>query len=214
MQKRILQIGLAFVLASSLLVNAQNTKKDSTYKKWFIGSTLLLLGNLAKTNNPEYIQLNAGYRITPNDVVQFRFKRSVYSWPIGLPFGPDFAGPGLNYPGHARILAPQIGYQRFWWKGVYTSLYALNAFEKYMDENNKKIGNGYTLYLDFYLGYQFKFFKNRFFFEPAIGCSYWPVRTNVPESFKKVEKNGRTTLFNLGLILGLIFKEHNCDAKN
>ena len=32
------------------------------------------------------------------------------------------------------------------------------------DINNKKIGNGYTLYLNFHLGYQFKFFKNRFFF--------------------------------------------------
>jgi hypothetical protein len=152
MQKKILWIGLAFVLAVSLQVNAQSTKKDSTYRKWFIGSTLLLLGNFDKTNNPEYIQLNAGYRITPKDVVQLRFKRSIYAWPLGIPFGPSFDAPGLNYPGRARILAPQIGYQRFWWKGIYTSVYALNAFEKYMDENNKKIGNGYTLYLDFYLG--------------------------------------------------------------
>ena len=56
-----------------------------------------------------------------------------------------------------------------------------------MDENKKEIGNGYTLYLNFHLGYQFKFFKNRFFFEPTIGCSYWHVRTNVPESFKLVK---------------------------
>lgn len=206
MQKKISWIGIALVLASGLQVNAQHAKKDSTYRRWFIGSTLLLFGNLDKTNNPEYIQLNAGYRITPKDVIQIRFKRSIYAWPIGLPFGsPSFDKPGENYPGHARILAPQIGYQRFWWKGVYTSVYVLNAFEKYINEDNKKIGNGFTLYTDFYLGYQFKFFKDRFFFEPAIGISYWPIRTNVPESFKAVEKKWPNYFIQPGLDFGFKF---------
>lgn len=138
MQRRIVWLGLTLVLLSSLQVNAQAENKEGADKKWFVGSTLLLLGNLDDTNNPEYIQLNAGYRITPKDVVQFRFKRSIYAWPLGIPFGPNFDAPGLNYPGHARILAPQLGYQRFWWKGVYTSLYVLNAFEKYVDVNKKK----------------------------------------------------------------------------
>ncbi len=206
MQRKILQVGIALILLSTPQVKAQETKKDSTYRKWFIGSTLLLFGNLDKTNNPEYIQLNAGYRITPKDVIQVRFKRSVYAFPIGLPFGsPSFDTPGENYPGHARILAPQIGYQRFWWKGIYTSVYVLNAFEKYMDENNNKIGNGFTLYTDFYLGYQFKFFKDRFFFEPAIGISYWPIRSNIPESFKAVEKKWPNYFIQPGLDFGFKF---------
>lgn len=205
MQKKILFIVLVIVLANTLQVNAQDAKKDSTYRKWYIGSTLYLLGNFDKTNNPEYIQLNAGYRITPKDVVLFRFKRSIYSWPIGIPFGPDFDAPGLNYPGHAQILAPTVGYQRFWWQGVYTSIHALNAFETYYDQNKKKIGNGYTLYLDFYVGYQFKFFKNRFFFEPAIGISYWPLRTNVPESFKAAEKNWPNYFIQPGFDFGINF---------
>jgi hypothetical protein len=205
MQKKILWIGLAFVLACSLQVNAQGTKKDSAYRKWYVGSSLLMFGNFSKVNNPEYIQLNVGYRITPKHVISFEFKRSIYSWPIGIPFGPSFDAPGLNYPGHARILAPTVAYQHFWWKGVYTSVYALNAFEKYMDENKKKIGNGYTLYLNFHLGYQFKFFKNRFFFEPAIGCSYWPIRTNVPESFKVVEEKWANYFIQPGLHFGYNF---------
>ncbi|MBY0479443.1 MAG: hypothetical protein K2Q24_17480 [Chitinophagaceae bacterium] len=203
MQKKMLLIGFVLIWAGSLQLHAQY--KDSTYRKWFVGSTLLLFGNLDKVNNPEYVQLNVGYRITPKDVVSFRFKRSVYSWPIGIPFGPSFDAPGENYPGHARILAPTLGYQRFWWKGAYTSVYALNAFEKYMDGDKKKIGNGYSLYLDFYAGYQFKFFKNRFFFEPAIGCSYWPLRTNVPESFKSVEKKWPNYFIQPGLDFGFNF---------
>ena len=206
MQKIVLWIGLFLVLTSSLQVNAQYAKQDSTYKRWFVGSTLFLLGNFDRTNNPEYVQLNIGYRITPKDVVHFRFKRSVYAWPLGIPFdSPSFDAPGKNYPGHARILAPTLGYQRFWWKGVYTSLYAMNAFEKYINENEKKIGNGYTLYLDFYLGYQFKFFKNRFFFEPAIGVSYWPLRTNVPASFKAVEQKWPNYFIQPGLDFGFKF---------
>lgn len=203
MQKKSLWIGLALVLASSGQVNAQD--QDSSYKKWFFGSSFLVFGNFSKVNNPEYIQLNVGYRITPKDVVSLRFKRSIYAWPLGIPFGPSFDAPGENYPGHARILAPTLGYQRFWWKGAYTSVYALNAFEKYVDVNKKKIGNGYTLYLDFYLGYQFKFFNNRFFFEPAIGCSYWPVRTNVPGSFKSVEKKWSNYFIQPGLDFGYNF---------
>jgi hypothetical protein len=205
MQKKILFICTLLLIQSTLQLKAQDAPKESTNKRWFLGSSLLMLGNFAQVNNPEYIQLNVGYRITPKDIVSFRFKRSIYSWPIGIPFGPSFDAPGLNYPGHARILAPTLGYQRFWWKGVYTSLYALNAFEKYMDADDKKIGNGYTLYLDFYLGYQFKFFKNRFFFEPSIGVSYWPIRTGVPESFKAVEKNWPNYFIQPGFDFGFNF---------
>ncbi len=205
MQKKILWTGLALVLASWLEVNAQNAKKQSTYKRWFVGSSLLMLGNFDQKNSPEYVQLNFGYRITPKDVISFDFKRSIYSFPIGIPFGPSFDKPGLNYPGHARILAPTIGYQRFLWKGAFTSVHALNAFEKYFDSNKNAIGNGYTLYLNFHLGYQFKFFKNRFFFEPAIGLSYWPIRTNVPESFKLVEEKWNNYFIQPGLNFGFNF---------
>ena len=69
--------------------------------------------------------------------------------------------------------------------GIKTPAFAL--IKKGDDENNKKIGNGYTLYITCRLGYQLKFFNNRFFFEPSIGLSYWPVRINTPESFKQVE---------------------------
>jgi hypothetical protein len=207
MQKKSLFIGLVIMMTGTLEVKAQSAKQDGTYRKWFVGSSLLVLGNFIPDdpNPPEYVQLNVGYRITPKDVVSFRFKRSIYAWPLGIPFGPSFDAPGLNYPGHARILAPTAGYQRLWWKGVYTSVYALSAFEKYMDEDNKKIGNGYTLYLDFYLGYQFKVFKKRFFFEPAIGCSYWPVRTNVPASFKSIESKWPNYFIQPGFDFGFNF---------
>lgn len=69
MQKKILWIGLTLVLASSLQVNAQYAKTDSSYKRWFVGSTMFLLGNFSTTNNTEFAQLNLGYRITGKDVI-------------------------------------------------------------------------------------------------------------------------------------------------
>lgn len=207
MQKRIFLVGFILMMTGTLHLKAQNARQDSNFRRFYIGSSLYMLGNFIPNdkNPPEYVQLNFGYRVTPKDVVSFEFKRSIYAWPLGIPFGPSFDGPGLNYPGHARILAPTLGYQRFWWKGAYTSIYALNAFEKYLDEHKKKIGNGYTLYVNVHLGYQFKFFKNRIFFEPAIGCSYWPVRTNVPESFKAVEKKWPNYFIQPGLHFGFNF---------
>ena len=44
MKKKTLWFGLVIVLANSLQVNAQYDKQDSTYKRWFVGSTVFLLG--------------------------------------------------------------------------------------------------------------------------------------------------------------------------
>jgi hypothetical protein len=184
---------------------AQSSQKDSTYKKWFIGSSLLMLGNFDTSNNPEYFLLTAGYRITPKDVITVRLERYVYSFPKGIPLGPSLDAPGNNYPGHVSLIAPTIGYQRFWWKGLFTSVHALNGIETFFDDNKKKIGNGFTLYLDAYLGYQFTFFKNRIFFEPSIGISYWPIRTNVPDSFVAVERKWPNYFIQPGLDIGFNF---------
>ena len=191
MQKKILWIGLTLVLASSLQVNAQNAKKDSTYKKWFVGSTFLMLGNLIPNdpNAPDFAQLNLGYRITPKDVIFLEFKTSKFNWPLGMPWKEivDEQRAQYNFPGYVRQYVIGLAYNRFWWKGLYTGIHAMNAFQKYRDEDNEKIANGYTLFMTYRLGYQFKFFKNRFFIEPSIGLTHWPIKTNTPESFKLVE---------------------------
>ena len=63
MQKRILLIGLVLVITSTLHIRAQYAKTDSTYKRWFVGSTLFVIGNIDKVNPPRFAQLNFGYRI-------------------------------------------------------------------------------------------------------------------------------------------------------
>lgn len=86
MQKKILWIGLALVLVSCSQVNAQYDKRDTTYRRWFVGSTIFLLGNLATTNPPNFAQLNLGYRITGKDVITLEPKTWKYAWPnVGFP---------------------------------------------------------------------------------------------------------------------------------
>lgn len=183
MQKKILWLALVILFTSSLKLSAQYEKQDTTYKKYFIGSTLLMLGNLDKVNNPEFIQLNFGYRITPKDAIFLELKRSKFAWPLGIPWGNSFDAPGENYPGYIRQNVLGLAYNRFWWKGLYTGVHAMNAFQKYYDEDNKKIANGFTLFMTYRLGYQFKLFKNRFFIEPSLGITHWPIKTNTPPAF-------------------------------
>ena len=191
MQKKILWIVLAFVLASSLQVNAQHAEQDSTYKKYFVGSTFLMLGNLIPDdpNRPDFIQLNIGYRITPRNVVFLEFKTSKFNWPLGMPWEEivDEQRAQYNFPGYVRQYVLGVAYNHYWWKGLYTGVHAMNAFQTYRNEDKTKIAKGYTLFMTYRLGYQLKFFKNRFFFEPSIGLTHWPIKTNTPESFKLKE---------------------------
>jgi len=208
MQKKILLFALTVMMTSTLQVKAQDAKQDSTYKKFFIGSTLLMLGNFIPDdpNPPEFIQLNVGYRITPKDVVFLELKKSKFTWPLGIPWGKSFDAPGLNYPGYVSQKVIGLAYNRFWWKGLYTAVHAMNAFQKYIDEDNKKIANGYTLFITYRLGYQIKLFKNHFFIEPSVGLTHWPIKTNTPDSFKlKESKWPKYFGFEPGLHFGFNF---------
>lgn len=168
---------------------AQYANTDSAYKRWFVGSTFLMLGNFIRNdrNPPDFTQLNVGYRITPRNVVFLELKRSKFAWPLGIPWGPSFDAPGENYPGYVRQNIIGIAYNHFWRKGLYTGVHAMNAFQKYYNEDNQKIASGYTLFMTYRLGYQLKFFNDRFFVEPSLGLTHWPVKTNTPGAFKAKE---------------------------
>ena len=118
-------------MTNTLQLKAQYAKTDSTYKRWFVGSTFLMLGNLIPNdpNTREFIQLNVGYRITPKNVVFLEFKTSKFTWPLGIPWGPSFDPSGLNYPGYVRQKVIGLAYNRFWWKKLYTGVHAMNAFQ-------------------------------------------------------------------------------------
>jgi hypothetical protein len=203
--KKITLTSLIIVMCMSHAFS-QKTEQDSTYRKFYIGSTFWMLGNFIPSNPPDFVQLNVGYRITPHDVISIEAKTWKYAWPLGIPYGKSWEAPEEEYPGYAREFGIGIVYQRFLWKGAYASFDAGNMFVKYMGENNKHIQNGYKLFMTYRLGYHFQFFKNRFFIEPSIAMTHWPINTNVPETFaKKESKWPNYFLFEPGLHFGYKF---------
>jgi hypothetical protein len=193
-------------LLLALCTHAFGQAQDSLYRKYFVGSTFFMLGNLAPTNRPDFVQLNLGYRITPKDVVSVELKTWKYGWPLGIPYGPSFEAPEEQYPGYVREAGLALVYQRFWWKGLYTGIHAMNARQTYVDEQGNKIQNGYQLFMTYRLGYHIPLFKNRFFIEPSVAVTHWPINTRVPEAFARLENSWPNYfLFEPGLHFGVKF---------
>lgn len=195
-------------LLTTLTIQAQSTAKDSTYKKYFIGSTLFVLANLntGDPNAPDFAQLNFGYRITPKNVVSVEVKTWKYAWALGIPYGKSYQAPEEKYPGYIREFGVALVYQRFVWKGAYAAVHAMNALQHYHDERNSRIRAGYQLFMTYRLGYHFQLFKNRFFIEPSIAMTHWPIKTKAPESFASIERRWPNYfLFEPGLHFGVKF---------
>jgi hypothetical protein len=111
------------------------------------------------------------------------------------------------YPGHVRETGLGVSYQRMLWKGLFATVEVLPQFKTYLDESNKKIGNGFKLYNSYHLGYHVALGKNkRFFIEPQVHCQHWLFDTNTPDGFKQLDdKWGNYFLFEPNLYVGINF---------
>lgn len=187
MYKKILFMGFVFLMTSPFQLKAQYDKTDSTYKKCFIGSTMFVLGNLAPVNPPDFVQLNLGYRITGKDVVSLEFITWKYAWPLGMnPFYNDSYGkPEEEFPGYIREYGIALAYQRFFWKGLYAAIHVMPTLQTFVDENGKRVDDGFQLFCTNRVGYHVKLFKDRFFIEPSLGIAYRPYQTEMPGAFKQ-----------------------------
>lgn len=185
--KRMTLLGLTLILTMSFRLSAQYSKNDSTSKECFIGSTLFMLGNLLPKNKPDFVQLNIGYRITAKDVVSFELKTWKYQWSLGIPYGSSYEAPEEEFPGFVREFGFALVYQRYWWKGLYTGIHVMNAWQRFVDTEGQKIDNGFQIFNTYRVGYHIKLFKNRFFIEPSLAITHRPYRTEMPESFKVLD---------------------------
>ena len=181
----------------------QTEIEDNNYKKHFIGSDVFMLANLAP-DSPNYYRLNYGYRITPKDVISIEAITWKYNGPVGRPYGQD--NEQSNFPGYVKAYGIGLAYKRFLWKKMYAAIHSTAFHQNYIDINKKKIQNGYQLFNTLRFGYQFQFFNNRFFIEPSVAFTYWPINTNLPNSFQVEEdKWPNFILFEPGLHFGVNF---------
>jgi len=179
---------LTLVLASTLQLQAQYPKQDSTYKKYFVGSTLFMLANLVPDNNPpEMLYLNLGYRITGKDVISVELKTWKYGWPIGIPFGKSFEAEGEGFPGYIREYGVSLNYQRFLRKGLFAQADVMPAFQSFVNDDGNKIDDGFQIFNTYSIGYHVKLFKDRVFVQPSIAITHRPYQSRMPDSFKQVD---------------------------
>lgn len=176
--------------------------------KFSVSTTWLSFVNFGqeKTNTHHY-ELHFKYSITPKDKIGIK----VATWKLFAPMGIPLWDPLLMkesefYPGRLRESGIGVTYQRMIWKGLFATVEILPQLKTYLDENDKKIGNGFKLYTSYHLGYHISLFKNRMYIEPQIHCQYWPIDTNTPQGFKeKDDKWNNYFLFEPNLYIGIKF---------
>lgn len=207
MQKKKIILFIALLGAFSLNLQAQYAKTDSTYKRWFVGSSMFLLGNFEPVNPPNFVQLNLGYRITGKDVISLELITWKYAWPLGMnPFyNKSYGKPEEKFPGYIREYGIALAYQRFFWKGLYAALHVMPTLQTFMDENGNKVDNGFQIFNTNRVGYHIKLFKDRFFIEPSIGIAYRPYHTKMPDSFKQKDDKWPKFTPEPGLHIGFNF---------
>lgn len=187
MQKKILCFTLILMIVSTLQVKAQYAKQDSIYKKYFVGSTLFMLGNFSTVNKPDFVQLNLGYRITGKDVISLELITWKHAWPLGInPFyDKEYGTPEEKFPGYIREYGIGLAYQRYLWKGFYVAVHAMPMWQTFMNENGDKVDNGFIIFNTNRVGYHIKLFKDRFFIEPSLGIAGRAFYTEMPDGFKE-----------------------------
>lgn len=187
MKSKSFLMGCVLLMASTLQLKAQYAKTDSTYKRWFVGSTLFLLGNFSTTNNPEFAQLNLGYRLTGKDVVSLELITWKYAWPLGINpfFSKEYGKPEEKFPGYIREYGFALVYQRYLWKGLYIAVHAAPMWQTFKNENGDKLDNGFILFNTNRIGYHVKLFKDKCFIEPSLGVAGRAYHTVMPDGFKQ-----------------------------
>jgi len=185
----------------------QYAQTDSTYKRCFVGSTLFLLGNFATTNNPEFAQLNLGYRLTGKDVISLELITWKSAWPLGINpiFNELYGKPEEKFPGYIRDYGIGVAYQRFFWKGLYVAVHAMPMWQTFVNDNGNHAGNGFMIFNTNRVGYHVKLFKDKFFIQPSIGFAGRPYHTQMPDGFKQKDHKWPKYTFEFGLHFGFSF---------
>jgi hypothetical protein len=209
MQKKKIIILMALIGAFTHKLQAQYDKTDSTYKRWFVGTSLfVLLGNLDTENPPNFFQLNIGYRITGRDVVTLAPKTWKYAWPNGIhPFlNNAYKKPEEKFPGYVREYGITASYTRFLVKGLYAQLDVMPTWQIFVSGNGNKINDGFQIFNSYRVGYHIKMFKDKFFFQPSICMTHRAYHTELPNGFKQLDDKWSKFIFpEPGLNVGFNF---------
>lgn len=198
-QQLITLITITITISATCAFAQENANTASPVYKHSIGASLLMISNFFP-EPADYYLLTYGYQ--PNE--KNRYFTEFNTWKYEEPIG-TYGDSDEYYPGYTRTYGIGFGYQRFHWKGIFTTVQATPFLKQYFDEENEKIQNGFQLYLQLVAGYRFEFFNKRIYVEPAYALKYWPVDTNFPEEFAQVEEGAPNHIFEPSLNFGFKF---------
>lgn len=191
MKKHLFFVSLVLITFASHKLTAQYEETDSTYKRWFVGSSAFVLVSLIpdQKNPPDFFQLNVGYRLTNKDVITIEPKTWKYAWPNGIhPFLNDKYGTDEEkFPGHVREFGLSVAYQRFLWEGLYAEFNVMPTLQHFVNTAGTKIDNGFQLFNTYRLGYHIKLFNDKFFIQPSMAVTHRAYHTTLPNEFKQLD---------------------------
>ena len=197
--KKLSLIFLIGAMSISMAFSQNQRQAEEPEYRHSIGASLFMIANFLD-EPADYYLLTYGYRLTEKDRVFIEYN----TWKYGEPMG-TYGDSEELYPGFIRTHGIGIGYQRFHWKGLFTTAQATPFLKHHFDENDEKIQNGFQLYLQLALGYRIELFKNRLYIEPAYALKYWPIDTNMPADFEAIEEGTPKTIFEPSLNFGVRF---------
>lgn len=189
------------------LTSVQNTANPASepFNRFFVGSSLFMVMNAVLNPSPDFYQLNFGYWLTKKDVISLEAITWRYDRPLGTPWGPDMSDPAQAYPGYVRAYGVGVVYQRYLWQGLYAAVHALPLLQQFKAPDGKTIQEGFQLFMTLRLGYHFSFCDDRVFIEPSIAVTHWPVNTNVPADFARLDSRWPSYFIEPGLHVGFKF---------
>lgn len=185
-----LLIALAILLACGCQLKAQYDDTVSTYKRWFVGTSLFVfLGNLDAENPPNFVQLNLGYRLSGKDVLTLSAKTWKYAWPNGIhPFlNSAYKKAEEKFPGYIREYGISVSYTRFLWEGLFADLNVMPTYQVFVNDNGEKIDEGFQMFNSYRIGYHIKLFNDLLFIQPSICITHRAYHTELPDGFRQLD---------------------------
>ncbi len=184
---RSLTLLMAVLVSHAPLASAQSAGPAPPHRRWFVGSSLFMVANVATDDPPSFYQMNVGRWLSPRDTLSVEVLTWRYTHPLGIPYGPSFGNKKEAYPGAVRSAGAGLAYQRFWWRGLYSAVHATALRQDYQDLEERSILQGFQLFATARVGYHLEFLDHRLFAEPSVGITHWPINTNVPAAFKALD---------------------------
>lgn len=175
------------------------------FNRYFVGTSLFMVMNAVASPSPDFYQLNFGYWLTKKDVLSIEAITWTYHRALGTPWGPDMSDAAQAYPGYVRAYGVGVAYQRYLWQGLYTAVHALPLLQQFKTPDGKTIQEGFQLFMSLRLGYHFSFCDDQVFIEPSIAVTHWPVNTNVPGDFARLDSRWPSYFVEPGLHVGFKF---------